>query len=71
VPPFALTRRELLRLSAVGIATAAGLTPRPGMAQAPLFRQGYQTNMWGMLTYYLLRSGHLDSPEEAPCERPP
>jgi len=56
--PFALTRRELLRLSGLGVATAADLAPRPSLAQVPVLRQGYQTNMWGMPTYYLLRSGH-------------
>jgi ABC-type nitrate/sulfonate/bicarbonate transport system substrate-binding protein len=30
------------------------------MAQAAPLRQGYQTNMWGMPTYYLLRSGALE-----------
>lgn len=58
--PYVLTRRELLRLSAMGVATAAGSVPRPARAQAPVIRQGYQTNMWGMPTYYLLRSGHLE-----------
>jgi NitT/TauT family transport system substrate-binding protein len=32
---------------------------RPALADAPV-RQGYQTNMWGMPTYYLLHSGLLD-----------
>jgi ABC-type nitrate/sulfonate/bicarbonate transport system substrate-binding protein len=29
-------------------------------AQSAVIRQGYQTNMWGMPTYYLLRSGALE-----------
>ena len=29
-------------------------------AQTTTIRQGYQTNMWGMPTYYLLRSGYLE-----------
>ncbi len=58
--PSALTRRDWLRLSGFGVAAAAGLAPRRARAQAPLIRQGYQTNMWGMPTYYLLRSGHLE-----------
>jgi len=58
--PFALTRRALLRLSGLGVATAAGLAPRPSPAQAPVLRRGDQTNMWGMPTCYLLRSGHLE-----------
>lgn len=56
----ALTRREFLVLSGAGLVAAEGLRPRPAGAQAPTIRQGYQTNMWGMPTYYLLRSGHLD-----------
>jgi NitT/TauT family transport system substrate-binding protein len=55
-----LSRREILKLSGAGLATAASLQPRPARAQAPVIRQGYQTNMWGMPTYYLLRSGHLE-----------
>src|SRR5262245_40610678 len=58
--PIAVTRREWLRLSGLGAVAAAGLGPRSARAQAPLIRQGYQTNMWGMPTYYLLRSGHLE-----------
>lgn len=56
----ALTRREILTLSGAGLAAAAGLHPRAARAQSPVIRQGYQTNMWGMPTYYLLRSGHLE-----------
>jgi ABC-type nitrate/sulfonate/bicarbonate transport system substrate-binding protein len=57
----ALTRREMLRLSGAGLTAAtAALRPRLAQAQAPVIRQGYQTNMWGMPTYYLLRSGHLE-----------
>lgn len=56
----ALTRREFLVLSGAGLLAADGLGPRPGLAQAQTIRQGYQTNMWGMPTYYLLRSGHLE-----------
>jgi NitT/TauT family transport system substrate-binding protein len=32
----------------------------PALAQAASVRQGYQTNMWGMATYYFLRSGALE-----------
>ena len=55
-----LTRREFLALSGAGLVAAQGLRPRPALAQAQVIRQGYQTNMWGMPTYYLLRSGHLE-----------
>ena len=36
------------------------LVPRLAIAQAAALRQGYQTNLWGMPTYYLLRSGVLE-----------
>ena len=40
---------------------AAALTARvPAFAQSATVRQGYQTNMWGMPTYYLMRSGALE-----------
>jgi ABC-type nitrate/sulfonate/bicarbonate transport system substrate-binding protein len=39
---------------------AATLLPRPASAQAAVLRQGYQTNLWGMPTYYLMRSGALE-----------
>src|SRR6188472_3483282 len=54
-----LTRRQhLAATGAVALAAGFGL-PRPAAAQE-IIRQGYQTNMWGMPTYYLLRSGALD-----------
>ena len=34
-------------------------SPRPALALATI-RQGYQTNIWGMPTYYLMRSGLLE-----------
>src|SRR5206468_589392 len=39
---------------------AAGLGARPASAQLATIRQGYQTNIWGMPTYYLLQSGALE-----------
>ena len=54
-----ITRRRFLAASGAGV-VAAGVW-RPGLAQGKtLIRQGYQTNMWGMPTYYLLRSGQLE-----------
>ncbi|MGE0564850.1 MAG: ABC transporter substrate-binding protein [Pseudolabrys sp.] len=53
-----LTRRHYLAASGAGI-LAAGLGIRPSFA-ATTVRQGYQTNMWGMPTYYLMRSGLLE-----------
>jgi sulfonate transport system substrate-binding protein len=45
----------------IAAAGAAALSRAlPAAAQAATIRQGYQTNMWGMATYYLLRSGALE-----------
>lgn len=56
-----VTRRDFLVLAGAGLLAAEGLAARPGLAQtSTTIRQGYQTNMWGMPTYYLLRSGHLE-----------
>ena len=52
-----MTRRRTLTASLA--LTAAGFAPRGAFAQA-VIRQGYQTNLWGMPTYYLLRSGLLE-----------
>jgi NitT/TauT family transport system substrate-binding protein len=52
-----VTRRQTLVATGAGV-LAAGLGLRPaGAADAVTIRQGYQTNMWGMPTYYLLHSG--------------
>src|SRR5713226_555014 len=56
----ALTRREFLILSGSGLAAAGALGPQALFAQAVTIRQGFQTNIWGMPTYYLLRSGALE-----------
>jgi NitT/TauT family transport system substrate-binding protein len=53
-----LTRRQYLTATGVG-ALAVGFGMRPAAALETV-RQGYQTNMWGMPTYYLLRSGLLE-----------
>jgi ABC-type nitrate/sulfonate/bicarbonate transport system substrate-binding protein len=53
-----LTRRQYLTATGVG-ALAVGFGVRPAAALETV-RQGYQTNMWGMPTYYLLRSGLLE-----------
>src|ERR1700704_5500866 len=53
-----LTRRHCLAMTGAGLLTA-GLGVRPALALETV-RQGYQTNMWGMPTYYLLRSGLLE-----------
>ena len=53
IPP-ALSRRE--RRAAL----AAAARRRAPHSRRPSIRQGYQTNLWGMPTYYLLRSGLLE-----------
>ena len=53
-----LTRRHYLAASGAG-ALALGFGMRPAAALETV-RQGYQTNIWGMPTYYLLRSGLLE-----------
>ena len=54
-----ITRRHYLAATGAGV-LAAGLGVRPSLAAMATVRQGYQTNMWGMPTYYLLRSGLLE-----------
>ena len=53
-----MNRRTMLAGASAG-ALALGLGVRPAAALETV-RQGYQTNMWGMPTYYLLRSGLLE-----------
>src|SRR5262245_33391765 len=52
-----LTRRQYLAASGASV-LALGLGP--AQAQTATIRQGYQTNIWGMPTYYLLKSGVLE-----------
>src|SRR5271166_2782711 len=52
-----LTRRQYLATAGAGLLVAGA--GRPAFALDTL-RQGYQTNIWGMPTYYLLRSGLLE-----------
>jgi ABC-type nitrate/sulfonate/bicarbonate transport system substrate-binding protein len=49
-----MNRRDFV--AAAGAAALTGAL-RPAWAQGVTLRQGYQTNMWGMATYYFLRSG--------------
>jgi sulfonate transport system substrate-binding protein len=53
-----ITRRHYLAASGAVVA-AAGFGIRPAAALETV-RQGYQTNMWGMPTYYLMHSGLLE-----------
>ena len=52
-----MNRRHFM--GAAAAALSGGVLPR-ALAQGMTVRQGYQTNMWGMPTYYLLRSGALE-----------
>jgi ABC-type nitrate/sulfonate/bicarbonate transport system substrate-binding protein len=49
-----MKRRDFM--TAAGAAALLGPLPS-ALAQGVTVRQGYQTNMWGMATYYFLRSG--------------
>ena len=51
-----MTRRHISRRAGM---LAAGLRACGRAMRRPI-RQGYQTNMWGMPTYYLLKSGLLE-----------
>src|SRR5436309_9277673 len=53
-----ITRRHCLAAGA-GLAVVAASARRAAFALDAV-RQGYQTNLWGMPTYYLLRSGLLE-----------
>jgi ABC-type nitrate/sulfonate/bicarbonate transport system substrate-binding protein len=52
-------RRRFLAASGAA-ALAAGIGAPARAQQGATVRQGYQTNIWGMPTYYLLHSGHLE-----------
>jgi NitT/TauT family transport system substrate-binding protein len=52
-----ISRRHYLAAS--GALITAASAPRAAFAQTTI-RQGYQTNLWGMPTYYLMRSGLLE-----------
>jgi len=54
-------RREFLAAaSGAGVLAAAGPWGSALAAEMATIRQGYQTNIWGMPTYYLLKSGELE-----------
>jgi sulfonate transport system substrate-binding protein len=55
-----MTRRHYLGAMGAGVLASGLGLPHPAAAQGVVIRQGYQTNMWGMPTYYLLRSGALE-----------
>src|SRR5436190_7867707 len=53
-----IARRQALAAGAGMLATGLG-SARPAWALETI-RQGFQTNIWGMPTYYLLKSGLLE-----------
>ena len=55
----AMTRRQYLAAAGTGV-LAMGLSSTRRAAAAETIRQGYQTNIWGMPTYYLIKSGYLE-----------
>jgi ABC-type nitrate/sulfonate/bicarbonate transport system substrate-binding protein len=56
----AMTRRHTLAaFGAAGAGILTGLAGTRRAAAAAAIRQGYQTNIWGMPTYYLIKSGYL------------
>jgi ABC-type nitrate/sulfonate/bicarbonate transport system substrate-binding protein len=55
----AITRRQCLATAGAG-ALALGLASTRRSAANETIRQGYQTNIWGMPTYYLMKSGYLE-----------
>src|SRR5262249_34345470 len=57
-PRIGMTRRQYLASGAGALALGLGKA-RPALALETI-RQGYQTNIWGMPTYYLLKSGVLE-----------
>lgn len=54
-----VTRRQCLAVSGAGILILGLGSPRRAAALETV-RQGYQTNIWGMPTYYLMKSGYLE-----------
>jgi NitT/TauT family transport system substrate-binding protein len=54
-----LTRRQCLATAGAGVLTL-GLAGSRRAVAAETIRQGYQTNIWGMPTYYLMKSGYLE-----------
>ncbi len=55
----AINRRQWLVAAGAGALAVGFGGPRRAVA-AETVRQGYQTNIWGMPTYYLMKSGYLE-----------
>lgn len=54
-----IDRRQVIGSGIAGL-VVLGAGGSTSVAQAALLRQGYQTNIWGMPTYYLMKSGLLE-----------
>ena len=55
----AMNRRHVVAgIGATALTAASGWSP--ALAADVTIRQGYQTNIWGMPTYYLMKSGYLE-----------
>src|SRR4029078_8056398 len=52
----AINRRQVPAISGAALVLGA----HPALAAEFTIRQGYQTNIWGMPTYYLMKSGYLE-----------
>jgi taurine transport system substrate-binding protein len=55
-----INRRQYLAATGASVLVLGLGSNRDAIAQTATFRQGYQTNMWGMPTYYLMKSGLLE-----------
>src|SRR5262249_45536185 len=55
-----ITRRQYLAASGAGSLAMGVAICSPAVGSGGTTRQGYQTNIWGMPTYYLLRSCTLE-----------
>jgi ABC-type nitrate/sulfonate/bicarbonate transport system substrate-binding protein len=54
-----MNRRQYLAGTGATVLVLGADGIRPALALDPI-RQGYQTNIWGMPTYYLMKSGYLE-----------
>jgi ABC-type nitrate/sulfonate/bicarbonate transport system substrate-binding protein len=55
-----MNRRQIMAASGATLLTAGAGGIVPAWAAETTIRQGYQTNIWGMPTYYLMKSGYLE-----------
>jgi NitT/TauT family transport system substrate-binding protein len=55
----AMSRRQMLAVTGTAV-LGASFGTRSAFAADVTIRQGYQTNIWGMPTYYLMKSGYLE-----------